>query len=72
MKFILVATLLAPIAAHATLADSIANQHAANACFVQDVKQALHGDFSNWVLPDFVPGAHKRAGQYQLPDCSWR
>lgn len=32
-------------------------------CFVQTVKEAFGGNFSNWVLPDFVPGAHLKAGQ---------
>lgn len=63
-----VSVLLAPISAHATLAE----QAAANRCFVQDVRQAFSGDFSNWVLPAFVPGTHRQAGQYQMPDCSWR
>ncbi len=32
-------------------------------CFVQTVKEAFDGNFSNWVLPDFVPGTHLKAGQ---------
>lgn len=32
-------------------------------CFIQTVKEAVRGDFSNWVLPDFVPGKHLSAGQ---------
>lgn len=49
-----------------------AQQHAANACFVQDVKQAARGDWSGFVLPAFLGVAEaKRARQWQRADCSW-
>ena len=34
-----------------------------DACFIQTVKEASGGDFSNWVLPVFVPGKHLVVGQ---------
>ena len=34
-----------------------------DACFIQTVKEAGSGDFSNWVLPAFVPGKHLVVGQ---------
>lgn len=32
-------------------------------CLKQTTTQALHGDFSDIVLPQFVPGTHLQAGQ---------
>ena len=46
------------------LLSACAEQHAANACFVETVKEAGSGNFSRWVLPDFIGGTHLRAGQY--------
>lgn len=33
-------------------------------CTGAGIAQAAHGDFSAWVLPDFIGGKHLRAGQY--------
>lgn len=33
------------------------------ACTGSTITEASRGDFSRWVLPDFVPGRHLRAGQ---------
>lgn len=33
-------------------------------CAGSGIAQAFRGDFSNWVLPDFIGGKHLRAGQY--------
>ena len=32
-------------------------------CVGADIGDAFRGDFRNWVLPDWVPGTHKRAGE---------
>lgn len=31
-------------------------------CVGSDIGAAFSGDFSNWVLPDFIGGRHLRAG----------
>ena len=33
------------------------------ACTGATVREAARGDFSRWVLPDWVPGRHLRAGE---------
>lgn len=33
-------------------------------CTGAGIAQAVNGDFSAWVLPDFIGGKHLRAGQY--------
>ena len=33
-------------------------------CTGAGIGAAFSGDFSAWVLPDFIPGKHLRAGQY--------
>lgn len=33
-------------------------------CTGAGIAAAFNGDFSAWVLPDFIPGKHLRAGQY--------
>jgi len=37
-------------------------------CMVRGVSEAFNGNYSNWVLPSFVPGNHLRAGEYIVPD----
>ncbi|NBW77367.1 MAG: hypothetical protein EBR34_16480 [Sphingomonadaceae bacterium] len=34
------------------------------ACTGATIQTAAHGDFSQWVLPAFVPGKHLAAGDY--------
>lgn len=60
--------LLLPLFALVALA-GCETQHKMNACFGATVQQAFAGDFSGWVLPEFIPGRHMRAGQYLTPNC---
>ncbi len=65
---ILAAALLAlPVAAHAGY--GLEAQKRALSCTGDTIRQAYGLDFRNWVLPDFVPGNHLRAGQYVDENC---
>lgn len=61
-KLILTAMLALPFTAQAQTIPAELKQEVA--CTVQTVREAVRGDFSNWVLPDFIPGKHLRAGQW--------
>jgi len=37
-------------------------------CTGSAIAHAFRGDFSAWVLPNFIPGNHLRAGQYIDPE----
>jgi len=64
---ILAAALLAPGLAHAGY--GIDAQKRALDCTGDTIRQASGGSFRNWVLPDFIPGKHLRAGQYVDENC---
>ncbi len=64
---LILAALLAAPSAHAAYGWQA--QNSANACFVQTAKEAASGDFSHWVLPQWVPGTHFRAGQWVDENC---
>lgn len=34
------------------------------ACTGETIKMAFNGDFSQWALPDFIPGNHLKGGEY--------
>jgi len=68
MKHVILAIMLmAPVAANASGGPDIPSVVAQLRCTWLTLQQAVRGDFSQWVLPDFVPGPHLRAGEY--PDC---
>jgi hypothetical protein len=64
---ILAAFMLAPTAANASTGPDIPSVATQLRCTWLTLQQAVRGDFSQWVLPDFVPGRHLRAGE--LPEC---
>jgi len=66
-SLLVVAMLMAPIAANASTGPDVPAVVAQLRCTWFTLQQAAQGDFSQWVLPDFVPGRHLRAGDY--PDC---
>ena len=71
MKMIvLTAAILAPGIAHAGY--GIEAQKRALSCAGSTIRQATQGDFSKWVLPDFIPGNHLRAGQWLDDNCQVR
>jgi len=64
---ILAAFLLVPVSANASTGSEIPSVGAQLRCAWLTLQQAARGDFSQWALPDFVPGWHLRAGEF--PDC---
>ena len=64
--FLAAAILAAPSAHAAYGADAT---KAALACTGRTIQEAAHGDFSGWVLPQWVPGNHLRAGQWLDENC---
>jgi len=64
---ILAAMLVAPVAANASTGPEIPSLATQLRCTWLTLQQAARGDFSQWVLPDFVPGSHLRTGE--LPTC---
>jgi len=64
---IFAAILMAPIAANASTGPDVPAIVAQLRCTWLTLQQAARGDFSQWVLPDFVPGPHLHAGEF--PDC---
>ena len=64
---ILAAFLLAPVTANASAGPEIPSVAVQLRCTWLTLQQAARGDFSQWVLPDFVPGPHLRAGEFS--DC---
>ena len=64
------ALILASALAVASLPAQAGTKEAGDAirCMTRGVSEAFNGNFSNWVLPNFVPGNHLRAGQYIVPD----
>jgi hypothetical protein len=62
MRTLIVASLLG-LAACANIPGYPPAQAQNDKCFYQTVKEAFNGDFSNWVLPDFIGGKHLKAGQ---------
>ena len=68
MKHVILAIMLmAPVTANASAGPDIPSVVAQLRCTWLTLQQAARGDFSQWVLPDFVPGPHLRAGEY--PEC---
>lgn len=65
MKALLIAATLAALSAPASAREyGVKAQLDAMGCTGAGIAQAVHGDFSHWVLPNFIPGNHLRAGQY--------
>lgn len=67
---LLVALLALPSAAQAGY--GMDAQKRALSCTGDTLRQAFGGNFSGWVLPDFVPGKHLRAGQFLDENCQVR
>lgn len=65
MKTIIAALAIVAIAAPANAQPKygIDAQRAAIECTGRDIGAAFRGDFSNWVLPDWISAPHLRAGQ---------
>ena len=65
MKAFILAGLLACAAIPTSAAEyGVKPQLDAMGCTGSGIAQAFRGDFSRWVLPDFIGGNHLRAGQY--------
>jgi hypothetical protein len=63
----LVASILAAPSAQA--AYGVDATKAALACTGRTISEAFGGDFSGWVLPQWVPGNHLKSGQYLTENC---
>ena len=79
MRKILFATTLVLLSAPALAQDTYAPMpygfdKALNSmgCAGAGIGAAFRGDFSQWVLPSFIPGNHLRAGQYIDPEVNER
>ena len=71
MKYTIIAlALLAPGAASADY--GLDAQKRALECTGRTFMEAASGDFSRWVLPDFIRVRHLRAGQYLDEHCQVR
>ncbi len=68
MKTALILAALA-IAPQAHAAYGVDATKAALACTGRTIQEASHGDFSGWVLPQWVPGTHLKAGQWLDENC---
>jgi len=66
-SLLVVAILMAPVTAHASTGPDIPSVATQLRCTWLTLQQAARGDFSQWVLPDLVPGRHLQAGEF--PDC---
>ena len=64
---LVVGMFIGSVVAKSTLAADLSVTKAELACTWQTIDMARKGDWSQWVLPDFVPGPHKRAGEWA--DC---
>ena len=62
-----VGMLVGSVVAKAAMAADLSVTQAELACTLQTLDMARKGDWSQWVLPDFVPGPHKHAGEWA--DC---
>lgn len=72
MKTIILAAAILALPFTAQAGYGIDAQRRALECTGKTISQASRGNFSNWVLPEFIGGTHLRAGQYLDENCTVR